>query len=116
MLVTIQKVLASNEMSFSASASEMRHPDSKNLLLKAYLGIIGSITPWLVALFLQLESGSLAINQNLQLLIPITDCVCSLRMAHTEEQIAILSPETSSAILASLCWELKSFNSTMLIT
>lgn len=99
MLVTIQKVLASNEMSLSVSASEMRHPDSKNLLPKAYLGIIGSITPWLVALFLQLESDSLAINQNLQLLIPITDSVCSLRMVYTEEQIAITSPETSSTAL-----------------
>lgn len=92
-------MLASNEMSLSASASEMRHPDSKNLLPKAYLGIIGSITPWLVALFLQLESDSLAINQNLQLLIPITDSACSLRIAYTEEQIPITSPETSSAAL-----------------
>lgn len=92
MLVTIQKVLASNEMRFSAPASEMRHPDSKNLLPKAYLGIIGSITPQLVALFLQLESGSLAINQNLQLLIPITGRVCGLRMVYTEKQIAPCPP------------------------
>lgn len=51
LLVSIPEVLPPNEMSFFASASEMSYPDNKNLLLKAYLGIIGSITSPLVALF-----------------------------------------------------------------
>lgn len=44
-LVSLQEVVSSNEMSFFASASEMRYLDNKIYYGKPYLGIIGSITP-----------------------------------------------------------------------